>query len=187
MINSIKFAPTREIKKINPSQDTALISIHDSDLGIDATIPDTGWGFLSHIGIEDAAYSIEEIQQYGTNFWTYFDGCANKRDALQILLFFKQIESNDNIAHIIVQSPAGRSRSAAIAKFYAERNHLVLDGDISRANSLIYQLLQNPGFYDEAFDKYVNIKPKEEVKENEKCLGWAMKKLLEKITTKFSI
>lgn len=185
MVSSIQFIPARELKKRIPAHDTAVISIHDSDSPIAAGIPTLGWGLFEDVGFDDAAYNIEQMKTYGSEFWTYFDGCASKVHALKILVAFKRINESHDIEHIIVQCDAGVSRSAAVAKFYAEKYNLELEGDTTRANSLVTQLLQNPSFFDDALDTYVNTdkngKPKASDGKEDSDTGW-INKILEMIS-----
>lgn len=178
MITQISFMPVRDARKLVADNSIALISIHDSGQHVDSQVPKEDWGYFDHIGFDDAAYDEEQISEYGADFWNYFDGCARKVDALKILLMFKRIEESPNIREIIVHCDAGRSRSAAVAKFYAEKNNLELEGDTTYANSLIYTLLKNPSHFDEALEEHV-IKPSKIVKndvEEEKIklfpFGW---------------
>ncbi|EGQ7973607.1 hypothetical protein I7Z51_002531 [Vibrio parahaemolyticus] len=160
MIHHISFMPVRDARKLVPDNSKALISIHDDGHDADTLVPKEGWGYYDHIGFDDAAYDEELISQYGADFWDYFGGCARNVHALKILLMFKRIEESPYITEIIVHCDAGRSRSAAVAKFYAEKNNLELEGDTTYANSLIYTLLKNPNHYEEALEKYVTNAPK---------------------------
>lgn len=160
MIETVAFMPIRDARKLTPSPDTALISIHDAGEPASTDVHNTGWGYYNHIGFDDAAYSLEQIEDHGKEFWDYFDGCARKVHALRIKLMFKEIHNNREIRHIIVHCDAGRSRSAAVAKYYSEEHNLELEGDTSYANSLIYRLLQDPSYFDEALQKHVEGKGK---------------------------
>lgn len=155
MIETVAFMPIRDAKKLTPSSDTALISIHDAGEGAPKLVPSTGWGYYDHIGFDDAAYSIEQIEDHGAEFWDYYDGCARKVHGLRIKLMFKEIHNNPEIRHIKIHCDSGRSRSAAVAKYYAEEHNLELEGDTSYANSLIYRLLLDPSYFDEALEKHV--------------------------------
>lgn len=173
MITEITFLPVRDARKLTPSPGTALISIHDDGEPIAAGVPTDGWGFFDSIGFDDAAYSKEQIEEYGEDFWNYFNGCARKVHALRLLVMFKQIEELGFIDNIIVHCDAGRSRSTAVAKFYAEKHGLELEGDTTYANSLIYQLLKNPDTFEEDFKKHVDkVEKVEEEKPSLFPLGW---------------
>ena len=157
MIATVKFASVRETRLMIPSPTTALISIHDSDLGVPLGITSEGWGFFDDIGFDDAVYTEQTIQDYGPHFWTYFNGCAGKLQSLKIMLMFKEIGKLEYIDELIIQCSDGISRSAAVAKYYAELKELPLVGDTRRANPLIYRLLKNPNVFEEAFKKYVDL------------------------------
>ena len=110
---------------------------------------------------------------------------CTKVHALKILVMIKRIRENPAIEKIIVQCDDGRSRSAAVAKFYSEKYGLKLEREPEYANSLILALLHDPNHFEEALDEHVNKKIKPEKQTNTKWrklfpLGW-IDLLLEKI------
>ncbi len=185
MIKTVAFMPYRDARTLVPSSNAALIVIHEAGSAFDGSINANGWGYYSSIGIDDAAYDIDQIKSHGTEFNEYYEGCATKVEALKILVMIKMIKENPNIDDLIITCKEGRSLSAAVAKFVASSNRLELDGDTTHANSLLYRLLSNPYYFDEALETYVTP-PKEKVTTKKKPkrslfpLGW-IDVLIEKI------
>lgn len=184
MIYEIDFIPVREARELTPSRTTALISIHDDGVEVAQGVPTVGWGFFDHIGVDDAAYDEEQIKDYGEEFKDFFGGTCTKVHALKILVMIKRIRETQGIEKIIFQCDSGRSRSAAVAKYYSEKYGTELERNPEYANSLIYTLLNDPSHFDKALDKYVNKKASQNTTDTEKRdwfpLGW-IDILLEKI------
>ncbi|WP_125825551.1 MULTISPECIES: hypothetical protein [unclassified Pseudoalteromonas] len=187
MIHSLSVIPLREARLLQPCPNTALIAVRDSGTELDREVATGEWGYFNKIAFDDAAYSVEQIKDHGREFWNYFDGCARKVHALRILLMIKEIHQINEIQNIIIFCDSGLSRSAAIGKYYSETYGVELHSDTSKANTLLYRLLNNPSYFDEALLEYVE-EPKEKKSKEPRNLfpfGW-FDLLIEKLLGKQS-
>lgn len=163
MINSVDFMPQRDVLKLTPSHNTAIISIHDvgeefEEKKIEAWGVDYKkyWGSWTSFAFEDAAYNEDMIKQYGKEFNKYFADCFTPDMALDMLEEIVSITTNPQITQIIVHCDSGRSRSAAVAKFLNDKYHIPVLRDIEYPNSLVTKLLNDPACYDQTFEEYVH-------------------------------
>jgi predicted protein tyrosine phosphatase len=142
MLKEVSFVSEREAIELPPRIDTAMISITDS--GRVAKLKDR-WGVLLRVDFPDITYDEKLLREYGNILspkWAITDVEASQmRQFILALRFMPQIET------LIVHCHAGKSRSAAAAKFAAEMFGLPFDHAYDGYNTTVYELLHNPNKY----------------------------------------
>jgi len=133
--DSVSFHSEKEMKGLRPSPLYGVISI--TDPGRIANIPE-GWGSVLRLQFDD----VEEPDPYKP----YGDPYARSSrlptasDAQKILSWLKANERK--LAGIYVHCWGGVSRSAAVAKFIAEKYGIPFDQSYDKYNTLVYELLR---------------------------------------------
>lgn len=151
MLKQVSFVSEREAIELAPRTDVAMISITDS--GRTAKLKE-GWGALLRVDFPDITYDEKLLREYGNMLspkWAISDV-----EAWQMRQFILGLRSMPQIETLIVHCHAGKSRSAAVAKFAAEMFSLPFDHTYDGYNITVYELLHNP-------DKYVSLYPRRTV------------------------
>jgi len=130
-LDSVEFLSEKEMKELTPSPLFGMISI--TDPGRRATLPE-GWGSVLRLQFDD----IEEAEPFrpygGSKDWPF-----DKHDAKRIIDWLE--ENKGKLAGIYVHCWGGISRSAAVAKFIAEKYNLPFDHSYDKYNKLVYETL----------------------------------------------
>jgi len=138
----VRFCSEQEAVSIIPSQSMALISI--TNPGDTAPVMD-GWGKVLRIAFADATYGEREIKFFDRMWYISSQGFFTKTHAIAIRDF---LDTLDQTIDLVVHCGAGQSRSVAVAMYAAEKLGVPLDGDVSRHNVTVLQLLNNPCLFD---------------------------------------
>lgn len=142
MLKAITFLSEREAIELQPRADTAMISITDS--GRLAKLRE-GWEVLLRVDFPDITYDEKTLREYGNLLspkWAISDV-----EACQMHQFIMELRHIPQIESLIVHCHAGKSRSAAVAKFAAEIYCLPFDHEYDGYNITVYELLRNPNKY----------------------------------------
>lgn len=97
----------------------------------------------------DSTYDEDEIQANWNMRRLHFAGCIREAHATEILQFLEETHKDPKISELLVHCWAGQSRSAAVARYAAERFTAKLDRDTSRYNKTVYELLKKPDCYEQ--------------------------------------
>jgi hypothetical protein len=136
------FLSKAEVEVMTPPPNAHLISISDGP-GDQARIDHRRWHSVSYHYFLDAGYTEELIEACGPDFDTTF------RSYLRPLAAEKLRDRIDWAAQraklIVVNCYAGRSRSAAVARYIHEAYGFALEQEPAEANLTVYRLLmQDP-------------------------------------------
>lgn len=157
------FISQRDAEKIKPGENWALISITDSE----DYLPELqdGWFEIKRYHFIDGDYDEGSLRYVGKNYKYIFSSYFNRELALKMIEEIANIVGK-NPSAVVVHCHAGRSRSAAVAKFIhdkygyipyntAEVLNLPKEArpppDFSvfgKMNTLVYKLLDNPNVFD---------------------------------------
>ncbi|WP_329046158.1 hypothetical protein [Pseudomonas aeruginosa] len=132
------FISRAEAEEHWPVQYSHLISISD-DAEDQAVIDETRWKSVSYHHFVDAGFDEVVIEVYGCdferNYADYF--IQSKADDLR-----ERIRTIASVGDpIVVNCQAGRSRSAAVARYIAEHHGYQLDKPTPDANLCVYRML----------------------------------------------
>ena len=154
MLSEVHFTSEYLAGLIEPSLDTAMISIADPD-HIPPDVTPTGWGCFYQAFFIDGDYDAETIKTFGPQFRSTFSGYLMEEQAVEIRSFIHSAVEDSHIDKMIVHCTAGKSRSAAVAKYAAELSGGVLTGEhgLDHINTMVYQLLQKPSLYKSHLDE----------------------------------
>ncbi|HFK2003004.1 TPA: hypothetical protein ACGW3W_002301 [Pseudomonas aeruginosa] len=135
---SCTFISRAEAEAYWPDHHCHLISISDAP-DDQAAIDETRWKSVSYHHFVDAGFDEEVIEIYGCdferNYADYF--IHSKADELR-----ERIRTITSVGDsIVVNCQAGRSRSAAVAKYLAEHHGYQLDKPTPDANLCVYRML----------------------------------------------
>ncbi len=172
------FTSLHQAEKLRPFPNSAIISINDcyeSEANLHS-----GWSNISRFYFIDSDYTEESIRHFGDNARLVYDHHFTKSQALTMIFQIHQF-INSGVDTIVVHCYAGRSRSAAVAKFISETfgflpynnvdayhqntvnfnspNPIQVVTDFSRMNSLVYTLLKTPGYYDAVWREVIPTTP----------------------------
>lgn len=128
MLEQITFIPERKLSLITPGPSIALISI--TDLGYGAVCDSQLWGAYLHLEFFDIEADDEE------------EGVFSYADAQSVRRFLDELSSQP-ITHLVIHCYAGRSRSAAVAKFAGQMFDISV-ADTPGYNRTVYERLRNP-------------------------------------------
>jgi len=130
-IQSVDFLSEKEFLQLPPSPMYGVISI--TDPGRQANIPE-GWGSVLRLKFDD----VEEAEPFrpygGSKDWPF-----DKDDARRIVDWLNVNVSK--LSGIYVHCWGGISRSAAVAKFIAEKYSIPFDHTYDKYNKLVYETL----------------------------------------------
>lgn len=140
----VRFCSEQEAVTIVPSHSMALISITNPG---DIAPVKPGWGKMLRIAFADAAYGDREIKFFEKMWYVSSRGFVTKSHAIAIRDFLDTLDQSTD--ELVVHCGAGQSRSVAVAMYAANRFGVSLEGDISRHNLTVLQLLQNPSLFDD--------------------------------------
>lgn len=140
---SVCFCGQPEAEEISGYPTGAIVSITNPG---EAAALKVGWGAVLRVQFWDSAYDEEDIRRLGPA-WERQSSCfPARRHAEEIRRFIEALPPQ--IEFLVVHCGAGVSRSAAVAKWAAERYGAVLDRDAERCNRTVYALLLDPGRFD---------------------------------------
>ncbi|MCG7884381.1 MAG: hypothetical protein AB2669_17665 [Candidatus Thiodiazotropha endolucinida] len=161
--NTVLFLNRRTAEELPPIDHAAMISITDSSED-DANISED-WYRLYRFHFIDGAYNEDTLRFVGTNYKYIYSSYFDRELAFKLRNTIQQIIS-DGIQTIVIHCHAGRSRSAAVAKFIHDQHGYLpyntpdilqappasrpkpdLD-TLSGMNEMIYTLLNNPHHFD---------------------------------------
>lgn len=125
MYNRIEFVSKKIAENITPNKDWIIISINDP-LSI-ANLKE-GWLDILPLTFNDINIKIDDYLVF------------NKDDAGKIIDFVEKYKEEGSV--IIVHCYAGISRSAAVAKFIAEKYNLKFNHNYFLYNKLVYTTLK---------------------------------------------
>jgi predicted protein tyrosine phosphatase len=153
-IKSVSFISQFLAERLDPLPNAAMISI--ANPGETVTLRE-GWASLLRVGVADSSYDEETIGFFGRMWWVSSYGFPAKVHALAIREFLDGLSSASDT--LIVHCGAGVSRSAAVAKYAAERYQVPFPDDYHRHNEALYRLLVNPCVFDAALAPYPKPRP----------------------------
>ncbi len=144
-IESIYFYSEEQACALVPTAGHAMISI--TEPGRLANLA-RGWGRLLRIQFIDGTYDEEMIRANWNMRRLHFNGCVRQSHVTAIHTFLDEADHDHTITSLLVHCQAGQSRSAAIARYAAERYGVNLAQDSSRYNQTVYELLHDPDKYE---------------------------------------
>lgn len=133
-----------------PRPFSAVVSITEPDR--DSPLP-SGWGAVLHVQFLDAEFDealLRRLHSRGTPPKLDAIGMPCRERCAPILTFLDALEARPEITELLVHCHAGQRRSAAVAKFAAERFSVPFDHDYAGFNTTVYALLQAPDRFDGA-------------------------------------
>ena len=157
------FLGRRNAEELVPPNNSAIISITDS-VEDEANLKE-GWEHTFRVSFIDGAYNEDSLRFVGTNYRYIYSAYFDKGQAIELRGAIDHIVSL-GIDKVIVHCHAGRSRSAAIALYIANRYGYLPYNDTklltmspsewpkpeptatSQLNTMIYTLLQSPEYFD---------------------------------------
>ncbi len=131
----------------NPA--TAMLSI--TAPGSQAELAD-GWGALLCIQFSDAEYDNATIQNFrskGKRFDPTAKGFPDRRCAERMREFLDGLVDRPDIEELVVHCHAGQRRSAAVARYAAERFGADFDMTYDGYNRTVYALMRDPKCFSE--------------------------------------
>ena len=149
MIKKVVYLSQLQAERLLPEPNTAMISI--TNPGETAFLQD-GWPMVLKISFADASYDEATIHSYGRMWLLSSYGFPEKKHAETILKFLNNLP--DQITTIIVHCGACVSRSAAVAKYIEEKNHLTANEENTRYNTTLFRLLHKPSVFDPVLTLY---------------------------------
>ncbi len=144
-ISLIKVFSEQQVRELEPKGYQALLSITEPGRLIDHA---PGFGRVMRVQFFDSTYDKDEILANWNMRRLHFTGCVREAHANDILHFLEETHKNPKISELLVHCWAGQSRSAAVARYAAERFAARLDRDTSRYNKTVYELLNKPNCYE---------------------------------------
>ncbi|MBW6123060.1 hypothetical protein KZ843_09205 [Pseudomonas aeruginosa] len=141
----VTFLSRRDAEDALPSDGYHLISISDGPED-QAAIDESRWASVSYHYFIDAGFDEDTIAQFGgdggdfeTRFRDYFleDRAEVMRQRIAAIVELRQ--------PIVVNCQAGKSRSAAVAKFISTHYGYQLDKPTPEANMCVYRMLARDG------------------------------------------
>lgn len=151
MITSVTSRSIVQMMGQRPSMDCAVISLGDP--GDRVPVPLEGWGGFLRVVVDDVTFDRESIVRMGHVFLENGEEIPRRRHAIAIREFLSGLKSHNHICHLIVHSWDGASRSVAVAKYAALYFDVRFDHGNDRYNHMIFELLQDPGCYDAAWQQ----------------------------------
>ncbi len=146
-LQSIVYMSEAACLAAEPCLTTAVISI--TEPGRTAPLP-RGWGAVPSVQFVDAEFDVAMLQrlaQRGRAVDLNQKGYPCRERCASIHAFLARIAADPSITDLIVHCHAGQRRSAAVAKFAAERLDLPSTvGDTY--NRTVYALLRDPACFD---------------------------------------
>lgn len=139
----VMFLGREDAEALSPSSAAHLLSISDSEED-QAQIDESRWASVSYHHFLDQGYDEELVDACGADFEAVYKSCFLPDDARAMReRIFALVEAGASL--IVVNCQAGRSRSAAVARYIHERHNYELDQSAPDANLTVYRLLsQDP-------------------------------------------
>jgi len=148
-IQYVTFLPKSKAEQIQPGPTDAMISICDPGDEVQLA---SGWEQLLTLSFLDMVYDDDLLERFGEAAPRVYAGYPQRRHAEAIRQFVDEL-NQQNINRLYVHCYHGRSRSAAVASWVANRYGAELErNDTHDANPLLQTLLNNPGRYDRYFE-----------------------------------
>lgn len=145
MIESVRYISEKIACELTPSPREAMLSI--SDPGIYTVPLKEGWPKLLRCYFPDAGCDAGLLKFVGGYSQYLTMGFPSHVHALQMRNFIADLASSETSYKLIVHCHAGRSRSAAVAKYTAEIHNLEFDHDYEKFNQTVYRLMHDPYCY----------------------------------------
>jgi len=138
MVKEVFYVGRCVAEKLTPNKDVAIISITENDfanLSLD-------WKYRLNLQFHDIDLPSIKVNLRDRVKEKYI--CFNDDHAKQIMDFLTEVE--DKVEKIIVHCHAGISRSAAVAKFIAEKYSLYFNHQYSLYNKSVYRICRKVEF-----------------------------------------
>ncbi|MYM92775.1 hypothetical protein [Duganella vulcania] len=145
MIESVAFMSEKAACALEPRPGTALLSI--SNPGVHTVPLQEGWSPLLRVYFPDAGCDAGMLNFLGGYDKYLALGFPNHEHALAMRAFIESLRQSSSPYHLLVHCHAGRSRSVAVAKYVADLCSLPLEGDLSRLNETVLNLMRDPYYY----------------------------------------
>jgi len=133
--DSVSYHSEQEMKGLRPSPLYGVISI--TDPGRTANLPE-GWGSILRLQFDDVE-EPDPYKPYGDPYARSSD-LFTTQDAQKIIQWLNA--NKRELAGVYVHCWGGVSRSAAVAKFIAEKYGIPFDHSYDKYNTLVYDLLK---------------------------------------------
>lgn len=141
MSPKVIFISKSKAEAFTPPANSHLISISDMEQDA-AQITSSDWQSVSFHYFVDADYDEEVIQIQGEHFKRVYQSYIMPEKADELRNRIQMIvESSPEL--IVVNCKAGKSRSAAVAKYISDTYGYELEGDLKYYNHTVYRLLNN--------------------------------------------
>lgn len=127
-------------EQLIPPPGTHLISISDEPRDQASINPDV-WSSVSFHHFLDGGFDVELIQMYGEDFEASYAGYITLDKAEAIRQRVMQLASTSR--HVVVNCQAGRSRSAAVARWAADTWGFSIKQGATEANTTVLRMLHN--------------------------------------------
>lgn len=135
----VMFLPRQDAEALIPPAGAHLLSISDSEAD-QARIDESRWASVSYHHFLDQGYDEELVDVCGADFESVYRSCFLPDDARAMReRIFALVEAGASL--IVVNCQAGRSRSAAVARYIHECHNYVLSQPTPEANLTVYRLL----------------------------------------------
>lgn len=147
MIVSVRHCSEVEALAIKPYPHIAMISI--TEPGRPVNLQD-GFGALLRLELCNAEFGREVLDSVG---WTSDDlrarGFPRREVAIEITEFLDGIHARQEYLELVVHCRSRQCRSAAVARFAAERFKVPFDASYEGYNETLYNLLRDPLMFGE--------------------------------------
>lgn len=154
------FMGKRAIEELSPIDEAVVVSISDSDQDEANLRP--GWKSIHRVHFVDGGYDEASLRFVGTNYKYIYASYFDRELSIELCDFIRK-HVQAGVQTFIVNCHAGRSRSAAIAKYILDTygfepfsysiapgdGSKVIPPDFSNMNVMVYTLLKNPFHFDE--------------------------------------
>ena len=159
MPGKIIFMGKRAIEELSPIDDAVVVSISDSGQDEAQLLP--GWKSVHRMHFVDGGYDEASLRFVGTNYKYIYASYFDRELAIELCDVIRR-HIQTGVLTFIINCHAGRSRSAAVAKYIFDTygfepfSYLVAPGDgskvippdFSNMNVMVYKLLKDPFYFD---------------------------------------
>lgn len=147
MIRSVRYLSRPAFIELPPSLSTAVISMTEPG---EQSHAQGLWGAVLHVQCCDAEYDqamLDRLYAKRQAFDPIRRGFPSPQNAIDIIRFIDRIE-HLALTELLVHCHSGRRRSAAVAKYVAERYALPFDHSYEDYNKTVYTLLRDPDAFE---------------------------------------
>lgn len=169
---NVRFMSRRDVETHFPISPSHLISISDGE-DDQALVIDARWTSVSRMFFLDGEYDEARIEMFGTRFKIAFQDYFSMAQADELKRLIVGLTSSGK--DIVVNCEAGRSRSAAVARFIAETSNYKLLQDTPHANQTVLRLLRGDPILRAALRE--NTQPQREGDSQTGWFKWALTNL----------